>query len=112
MTKAERARLLVLLHSHCAKELRELSRRQILSVLVEAGSRVNGAFLAADLIQKAVLFYSETELGEGAIPFAEGAPSPFLLEQSLTQITRQVFGSDACVTGYLHNPWPSQAAEV
>ena len=92
--------------------LRVLAQREILSVLIEAGSRVNGAFLAAGLIQKAVLFYSETELGDGAIPFAEGVPSPFLFEQSLTQITRQTFGSDACVTGTLYDPWSSGIPSV
>ncbi len=88
-----------------AAVLEELARRQILSVLVEAGSRVNGAFLGAGLIQKAVLFYSETELGEGAVPFAEGVGSPFLLEQHLRRVRRRLFGTDACVSGYLEDPW-------
>ncbi|QHN02299.1 bifunctional diaminohydroxyphosphoribosylaminopyrimidine deaminase/5-amino-6-(5-phosphoribosylamino)uracil reductase RibD [Granulicella sp. WH15] len=88
-----------------AAVLGELARRQILSVLVEAGSHVNGAFLAEGLIQKAVLFYSETELGEGAVPFAEGGVSPFLLEQRMRRVQRTLFGTDACVTGYLDDPW-------
>ncbi len=88
-----------------AAVLGELARRQVLSVLVEAGSRVNGAFLEGGLIQKAVLFYSETELGEGAVPFAEGVGSPFLLEQSLRRVRRTLYGTDACVSGYLDDPW-------
>ncbi len=61
--------------------------------------------LAEELIQKAMLFYSETELGEGAVPFAEGVGSPFLLEQRLRRVKKTLFGTDACVTGYLDDPW-------
>jgi diaminohydroxyphosphoribosylaminopyrimidine deaminase/5-amino-6-(5-phosphoribosylamino)uracil reductase len=86
--------------------LDHLHHRHILSVLLEAGPHLNGAFLAADLVDQAILFYSPTELGAGAIPFADSAPSPFLLEERLHTITRTSFGPDACVTGYLHRPWP------
>jgi len=89
--------------------LQRLAARQILSVLVEAGPRINGAFLRDDLVDKAVLFYAPTELGAGALPFAEGIASPFLFEQNLQHITRSTFdrpdGEDACITGYLHDPW-------
>ena len=90
--------------------LKELAERKILSVLLEAGFHLNGAFLNQDLVDKVVLFYSATELGDAALPFAEGVPSPYLLEQSLERTTRSTFDSgdqqDACVTGYLHDPWP------
>jgi diaminohydroxyphosphoribosylaminopyrimidine deaminase/5-amino-6-(5-phosphoribosylamino)uracil reductase len=86
--------------------LSTLAERNILSLLLECGSHLNGAFLARQLVNKAILFYAETELGDGAIPFAAGTPSPFLFEQSLSRITRTTFGSDACVTGYLRSPWP------
>ena len=91
--------------------LETLAQRQILSLLLETGSQLNGAFLQQHLVDKAVLFYSETELGNDAIPFAHGIPSPYLLEQSLTRVTRTTFGppehQDACVSGYLRNPWPT-----
>jgi diaminohydroxyphosphoribosylaminopyrimidine deaminase/5-amino-6-(5-phosphoribosylamino)uracil reductase len=93
-------------HLSLAAVLKELARRNILSVLLEAGSHLNGSFLAQGLVDKAVLFYAEAELGDGALPFATGIPSPFLFEQSLRRITRTSFGADACVTGYLHYPWP------
>ena len=82
-----------------------LAERSLISLLLECGSHLNGAFLAQNLVDKAVLFYAETELGSQALPFAHGVPSPFLFEQSLHSITRASFGTDACVTGYLHNPW-------
>jgi diaminohydroxyphosphoribosylaminopyrimidine deaminase/5-amino-6-(5-phosphoribosylamino)uracil reductase len=93
-------------HLSLAAVLKELARRNLLSVLLEAGSQLNGAFLAQRLVDKAVLFYAETELGDGALPFATGIPSPFLFEQSLRRVTRTTFGPDACVTGYLNYPWP------
>ncbi|MEO6803168.1 MAG: bifunctional diaminohydroxyphosphoribosylaminopyrimidine deaminase/5-amino-6-(5-phosphoribosylamino)uracil reductase RibD [Granulicella sp.] len=85
--------------------LAELARRNILSLLLECGSALNGAFLTQRLVDKVTLFYAETELGDQALPFAEGIASPFLLEQSLTRIERKTFGPDANITGYLRDPW-------
>jgi diaminohydroxyphosphoribosylaminopyrimidine deaminase/5-amino-6-(5-phosphoribosylamino)uracil reductase len=90
-----------------AEVLDALGRRKILSVLLECGSALNGTFLRNRLVDKVALFYSQTELGEGALPFANGFASPFLLEQQLRSITRAEFGADACVTGYLGDPWPA-----
>src|SRR6202012_5432168 len=44
--------------------LAELGRREMLSVLVEGGSRVNAAFLREELAGKMVLFRSAKKLGE------------------------------------------------
>ena len=81
----------------------------IRSLLLEAGSALNGAFLTADLVDQLVLFFAQTELGPGSVPFALGIASPFLLEQHLTPMTRRQFVSahhqDALLTGYLHDPW-------
>jgi diaminohydroxyphosphoribosylaminopyrimidine deaminase/5-amino-6-(5-phosphoribosylamino)uracil reductase len=88
--------------------LSTLAERDILSLLLECGSHLNGAFLRQNLVDKAVLIYAETELGDQAIPFAQGFGSPYLLERFLHRITRTTYGPDACVTGYLHDPWPQQ----
>jgi diaminohydroxyphosphoribosylaminopyrimidine deaminase/5-amino-6-(5-phosphoribosylamino)uracil reductase len=85
--------------------LAALASRQIISVLLECGSELNGAFLARNLVDRAALFYAPTKLGEGALPFAAGFGPPSLLEQSLQQTTRTNFGADVCVSGLLHNPW-------
>jgi diaminohydroxyphosphoribosylaminopyrimidine deaminase/5-amino-6-(5-phosphoribosylamino)uracil reductase len=87
--------------------LAALAERDILSLLLECGSHLNGAFLRQNLVDKAVLFYAETELGDKAIPFAQDIPSPYHFERFLHRITRTAYGRDACVTGYLHDPWPS-----
>jgi diaminohydroxyphosphoribosylaminopyrimidine deaminase/5-amino-6-(5-phosphoribosylamino)uracil reductase len=82
-----------------------LGERKILSVLLEAGSALNGAFLADKLVDKVVLMYAETELGPDALPFAEGAESPFMLQQAMQRVETRMFGADVCVTGYLRDPW-------
>jgi len=86
--------------------LAELAKRNILSLLLEGGSHLNGSFLRQNLVDKAILFYAPTKLGDQAIPFAEGIASPSLLEPSLQHLTRTTFGPDTCITGYLHDPWP------
>jgi diaminohydroxyphosphoribosylaminopyrimidine deaminase/5-amino-6-(5-phosphoribosylamino)uracil reductase len=85
--------------------LSTLAERNVLSLLLECGSHLNGEFLRRNLVDKAVLIYSETELGDQAIPFAQGLPSPYLVEQSLTRVTHATYGPDACITGYLRDPW-------
>jgi diaminohydroxyphosphoribosylaminopyrimidine deaminase / 5-amino-6-(5-phosphoribosylamino)uracil reductase len=89
-----------------------LAERGILSVLIEAGSTLNGSFLRANLVDKLVLYYAERELGIDAIPFAANFDSPYALQQRLTHTTRATFPSDLApnaedvrITGYLHDPW-------
>jgi diaminohydroxyphosphoribosylaminopyrimidine deaminase / 5-amino-6-(5-phosphoribosylamino)uracil reductase len=86
--------------------LSALAERDILSVLLECGSHLNGAFIQQNLVDKAVLFYSPTELGPAAIPFAEGIASPHQFEHSLRHVTRTTYGPDTRLAGYLHDPWP------
>ena len=86
-----------------------LSKRQILSVLVEAGSALNGSLLCAGLVDALVLYFAEQELGLAALPFATGFTSPYELQQSLTSVTRATFphgdAEDVRIAGYLHDPW-------
>jgi diaminohydroxyphosphoribosylaminopyrimidine deaminase/5-amino-6-(5-phosphoribosylamino)uracil reductase len=92
--------------------LKALAERSILSVLIEAGPAVNGSFLRANLVDKLVLYYAESELGLDALPFATSFDSPYALQERLTQVTRSSFPSnlapnaeDVRITGYLHHPW-------
>ncbi len=89
--------------------LTALAERNTLSLLLECGSHLNGSFLRQNLVDKAILIYAETELGDQAIPFAQGIASPYTLERSLTRVTRAAHGPDACLTGYLHDPWSPSA---
>lgn len=92
-------------HINLKEALKTLAEHEILSVLLEAGTHLNAAFLRQDLVDKVVLFHAPTELGPGSIPFAEDI-TPESLEKRLTRITRTEYGQDTCITGYLHYPWP------
>ena len=94
--------------------LKRLGELDILSVLLEAGPGLNTAFLNADLVDKAVLFFAERELGTAAVPFAGAAHSPFALIERMQNIDRCDFVNetsdngrqvDACVRGTLHDAW-------
>ena len=87
-----------------------LGERGMLSVLLEAGSALNGSFLHEELVDQVVLFFSRTELGKGAVPFATGGLSPYLLEHRLRQTRTATIGADVMVTGLLHDPWPAATA--
>ena len=80
----------------------------IRSVLAEAGSALNSSLLRDQLADKVVLYFAEQELGESAIPFAEGT-SPYLLQQELSSVERATFpngdAEDVRISGYLHDPW-------
>ena len=51
--------------------LKELGRREILHVLLEAGAELNGDALAAGVVDKLVLFYAPKIIGTGGVPFAQ-----------------------------------------
>jgi diaminohydroxyphosphoribosylaminopyrimidine deaminase / 5-amino-6-(5-phosphoribosylamino)uracil reductase len=82
--------------------LAELGRREILSVLLEAGPTLNGAALAAGIVQKLVLFYAPKIAGESTVPFALAAnfKSPAFQNVSMHQ-----FGPDFAVEGYLRDAY-------
>jgi diaminohydroxyphosphoribosylaminopyrimidine deaminase / 5-amino-6-(5-phosphoribosylamino)uracil reductase len=52
-----------------------LGRRDILSVLLEGGPRLNGAAVEAGIVQKMVLFYAPKLSGKAGVPLAEFANS-------------------------------------
>ena len=89
--------------------LQELTQRGIRSLLLEAGTEINGSFLAENLVDKVVLYFAERELGADAIPFARGVASPYTLQRRLSGLTRAAFSDanseDIRITGYLHDPW-------
>jgi diaminohydroxyphosphoribosylaminopyrimidine deaminase/5-amino-6-(5-phosphoribosylamino)uracil reductase len=83
-----------------AAALAELGRRDILSVLLEAGPALNGAAIAAGLVDKFVLFYAPKIAGDTGVPFAR---APKLCCNPLRDVHTRQFGPDLCVEGYLHD---------
>src|SRR5712671_1790896 len=80
--------------------LRELGKREILSVLLECGPTLNGAALSAGAVHKLVLFYAPKFAGETGVPFAHlRAPG----RTPLPNIRVQQFGSDVAIEAYLQD---------
>jgi diaminohydroxyphosphoribosylaminopyrimidine deaminase/5-amino-6-(5-phosphoribosylamino)uracil reductase len=86
---------------HCLGEL------QIMSLMIEGGSKINGAALAAGIVDKVFVYYAPTILGEpGAIPFATDADLDgprFPLKIKSARVHR--FGEDVAVEGYIRDPY-------
>ncbi len=80
--------------------LAELGRRDILSVLLEAGPTLNGAFLGAGLVHKLVLFYAPKIAGDNRVPFAF---APKLTQAPLENVDIKRYGPDFAIEGYLKN---------
>jgi diaminohydroxyphosphoribosylaminopyrimidine deaminase / 5-amino-6-(5-phosphoribosylamino)uracil reductase len=82
--------------------MRCLARMEITSVTIEGGSAVNGAALAAGMVDKLFLYYAPKILGERAIPFARGTVSSSV---SLGNIQIHRFGEDFAIEGYIRDPY-------
>ncbi len=80
--------------------LAELGRREILSVLLEAGPALNGAALSAGIVHKLFLFYAPKIAGENRVPFAL---APRLDLPPLRNIHTQQFGPDIAIEAYLQD---------
>jgi diaminohydroxyphosphoribosylaminopyrimidine deaminase/5-amino-6-(5-phosphoribosylamino)uracil reductase len=78
--------------------LAELGRREILSVLLEAGPTLNGAALAAGIVHKLFLFYAPKIAGMASVPFAL---APSLALPPLRNIRTQAFGPDTALEATL-----------
>ncbi len=80
-----------------------LGEKEIGSILLEGGGRLNGAMLAAGLIDKMYLFYAPKIIGGGVeapdnfrFPGYAGMNEAVVLER----LTVQMFGDDICLIGY------------
>jgi diaminohydroxyphosphoribosylaminopyrimidine deaminase/5-amino-6-(5-phosphoribosylamino)uracil reductase len=80
--------------------LAELGRREILSILLEAGPVLNGVALAAGIVHKLFLFYAPKIAGQNRVPFAL---APKLNLPPLSIVRTQQFGPDFAVEAYLHD---------
>jgi diaminohydroxyphosphoribosylaminopyrimidine deaminase/5-amino-6-(5-phosphoribosylamino)uracil reductase len=77
--------------------LKELGRRDILSVLLEAGPHLNSVALSSGLVHKLVLFYAPKISGDNRVPFVSSIAKtmPSLLVRTIRQI-----GPDVAVVAY------------
>jgi diaminohydroxyphosphoribosylaminopyrimidine deaminase / 5-amino-6-(5-phosphoribosylamino)uracil reductase len=79
--------------------IRELGRREILSLLVEAGAELNGAMLEAGLVDKMVLFYAPKIMG-GGVPMTRILSRGFAKSPALKNLKLRPWGPDFVVEGY------------
>jgi diaminohydroxyphosphoribosylaminopyrimidine deaminase/5-amino-6-(5-phosphoribosylamino)uracil reductase len=83
----------------------ELGRREVTSVLLEAGAELNGAALEAGVVDKVFLYYAPKILGgSGALPMAGGRGRRAMRDAIAVQRIRHYpFGEDFAVEGYLRD---------
>jgi len=78
----------------------ELGRREILSVLLEAGPTLNGAALAAGVVHKLFLVYAPKIAGENRVSLAL---APKLSLPPINIVRTQQFGPDIAIEAYLQD---------
>src|ERR1700682_4722032 len=80
--------------------LTELGRREVLSVLLEAGPTLNGGALSAGLVHKLMLFYAPKFAGDVGVPFAHMSA---LAHGPLPNLRVEQFGPDVAIKAYLQD---------
>lgn len=80
--------------------LKLLGKRDILSVILEAGSELNGAALTAGIVDKLFLFYAPKIAGRADVPLARAKN---LSHPALLDVNFYRFGPDFAVEGYLRD---------
>jgi diaminohydroxyphosphoribosylaminopyrimidine deaminase/5-amino-6-(5-phosphoribosylamino)uracil reductase len=83
--------------------IRELGKREMLSVLLEAGAALNGAALQAGIVDKMILFYAPKIMGTGGVPMGQIPSSWFAKSPALQDLTVKRCGPDFVVQGYFRD---------
>jgi diaminohydroxyphosphoribosylaminopyrimidine deaminase / 5-amino-6-(5-phosphoribosylamino)uracil reductase len=82
----------------------DLGRREILSVLLEAGATLNSSALSAGIVDKMRVFIAPKVAGTGERKNGAASGSAFLrAPQQLTNTTIEPFGPDFAIEGYLRD---------
>ena len=80
---------------------KDLGRRDILSVLLEAGPHLNAVALSAGLVNKLVLFYAPKIAGDPRVPFVNSGANAI---PSMRVSTIRQIGPDVAVVAYPRKP--------
>ena len=80
-------------------ELADLATEGVQSLLLEGGPTLAAAFLAADLVDKLLVFVAPALAGAGPAPLA-ALPSP----RALTRLAGRPVGEDVLLEAYVHEP--------
>jgi len=97
-------------HVNLRAVIRELGRRQMLNVLLEAGAGLNGAALQSGIVDKMILFYAPKVMGTGGVPMARIPSSWFPRSPALKNLRVLPYGSDFFVEGYFRDVYRDHRA--
>jgi diaminohydroxyphosphoribosylaminopyrimidine deaminase/5-amino-6-(5-phosphoribosylamino)uracil reductase len=94
-------------HPDMAAVLRFLGQIEITSLMIEGGAMINGAALAAGIVDKVFLYYAPRILaGIASVPFAKGTGFASIGDAAYVKSMRlHRFGEDFAVEGYLKDPY-------
>jgi diaminohydroxyphosphoribosylaminopyrimidine deaminase/5-amino-6-(5-phosphoribosylamino)uracil reductase len=81
----------------------ELGRREILNVLLEAGSEMNAAALESGIVDKLVLYYAPRLIGVDGVPFAALNGKAAIRVPELQNVRSIEYGSDIVTEGWLRD---------
>lgn len=90
-------------HVDLRQIIRELGRRQILGVLLEAGAELNGAALESGIVDKMILFFAPKMFGTKGVPVAQFHSGAKWLPGKLKITSVGYSGPDLRVEGYFHD---------
>jgi diaminohydroxyphosphoribosylaminopyrimidine deaminase/5-amino-6-(5-phosphoribosylamino)uracil reductase len=90
----------LLLRPDLREVLAELARRDILSVLLEAGATLNQSALAAGVVDKVRLFYAPILVGTSSANQPKSGPHPSSIDV-LSDVRIERFGPDFAIEAYL-----------
>ena len=81
--------------------MRLLGEREISSILLEGGGKLNGSMLAAGLVDRVKLFFGPKIVGGSAAPSSFEFEGIDRMADAITLIDTQAerFGEDWCITG-------------
>ncbi|HXJ17845.1 MAG TPA: bifunctional diaminohydroxyphosphoribosylaminopyrimidine deaminase/5-amino-6-(5-phosphoribosylamino)uracil reductase RibD [Candidatus Polarisedimenticolia bacterium] len=83
--------------------IRELGRREILNLIIEAGAELNAAALEAGIVDKMILIYAPKVMGTGGVPMARIPSRWFAKSPALQNVRACPCGCDVVVEGYFRD---------
>jgi diaminohydroxyphosphoribosylaminopyrimidine deaminase / 5-amino-6-(5-phosphoribosylamino)uracil reductase len=90
-----------------AKVLDQLGAEGILTLLTEAGARLNAALVTGDLVDRVHFFISPQIMGSDAVPAFKGMANPF----QIGDVEAERYGNDFGLSSLLRDPWPENSAQ-
>jgi diaminohydroxyphosphoribosylaminopyrimidine deaminase / 5-amino-6-(5-phosphoribosylamino)uracil reductase len=93
-------------HVSLARMTERLGEMQVLTAMLETGSRLNSAALASGIVDQLCLFYAPRFLGSDAVPLLAGSGR---IEAAMERISWKAIEDDVCFEGYLRDPWKPRA---